>query len=438
MRVPNHSVAGHYDRIIVGGGVMGTAAARRFSMGGLKVAVVDPKIDNALQASQNNAGAGRRLHWEGPSLELIDFTLRLFKQLGERINYREEGYLWLHSEKSWKAAQDNARRISQRYGVKIDMLEGLSEIQRVCPEIADLSAVDYSKADVGFEFHMPEVVGAAHSKQDCLFDPNMVVRAYREDAEDNGADFLQGFYVTDVERTNGLEHVHVKNVAQLLASDGLDNSKLKELMGQTPQQVAERADLKDELFTADEVIWCNGAWARWLFPQDEFALVWPQRRTNVSITGPVQSRYNGFVALGAAYFHADGPDTNGICKYNAGNALGEPFDPIAFLFNNNGERFFREHILYHLSHRTRHLTEETIKYYGAFNGLYPQTLDGNGIFTNNTAIGTSGHGMMISAGVPELIYLASVLRDPYALEFIRQFSPYRFAAGQLLPSGLHI
>lgn len=66
MRVSSHSVAGRYDRIIVGGGVIGWALARRLSKGGIRVAVIAPKMDNALQASQNNAGAGRRSCLDGP------------------------------------------------------------------------------------------------------------------------------------------------------------------------------------------------------------------------------------------------------------------------------------------------------------------------------------------------------------------------------------
>lgn len=186
--------------VIVGGGVMGCAAAYELARRGLAVTVLERSVPGAeaSSAAAGILGAQVEAHHPGPLTELGLLSLDLYPALvrdiekasGVAVGYRRSGVL-----KVTYAAADLTRLASERSWQK---KRGLS-FARLTPKA--LAAREPALS--------PELSGGLWFERDATLDPRALLSALRIAAEKTGAAFRSGSFVKQIaerdRRVHGVE-----------------------------------------------------------------------------------------------------------------------------------------------------------------------------------------------------------------------------------------
>ena len=239
------------DVLVVGGGIIGTALAWALAdRAGASVTVVDLDLSGVYASSELNAGGARATWWQPVNIETCRLTLDFFREHAAEFGFRERGYLWLYTDAELLARAREKRRLQNRMGLGVEILEP-GEVHERFPVV-----------DRGLE----ELVGATFSPRDGLVNPNAVRAWYRREAEALGVLFLDRSYAAGVRtalaagpgatrrRVAQVELVHVR------ARRGADEEGvLRSIL--TEHSLPEERVEGREWRAAEVVVNCLGAWS---------------------------------------------------------------------------------------------------------------------------------------------------------------------------------
>ncbi|MWB77639.1 FAD-dependent oxidoreductase [Pseudooceanicola sp. 216_PA32_1] len=172
------------DIIVVGGGLMGTAAAFFLSRRGLRVTLLERRFvgQGATVASFGNIRRqGRYL----PQLPLAHRSRALWGEidslLGEDVEFRATGHLRLIHDQDGMEDMQAFAKAAKPWGLDLEMLEP-AEIRRRFPGLG------------------PDAIGASFSPEDGSANPRLMAPAFARAAARAGARIVEQAEVTRIER----------------------------------------------------------------------------------------------------------------------------------------------------------------------------------------------------------------------------------------------
>jgi len=183
------------DMVIIGGGIMGSAAAYFLGTSGRAgtVTVIEPDPTYAQASTPAGAGGVRRLMCRPENIRMSQFSLDFYADFRDvmatenspaDIQFRRQGYLFLTSA----AGVDDLTR-----NFETQSREG------VPAELLDLSALHARFPSVGTD----NVALACHSPEDAWIDPHAALTGFRKKAESLGVRYLRD-RVMGLERTKSV------------------------------------------------------------------------------------------------------------------------------------------------------------------------------------------------------------------------------------------
>jgi sarcosine oxidase subunit beta len=178
------------DVVIVGAGVMGASAAYHLALRGMRNVVVLEKEQFAGQGATGRCAGGVRYQFSTEiNVRLSIQSLRMLEefkeQIGQEINFRRCGYLFVLTTDKDEAAFKHNVRMQRSLGVETDWLTA-DEVRRRLPLMK-------------FE----DALSGTFNSHDGLVDPNSVVMGYLGAAQRMGAKVLTGVEVTGVDVNGG-------------------------------------------------------------------------------------------------------------------------------------------------------------------------------------------------------------------------------------------
>ena len=192
--MPRRSKKKAHSVVIIGGGVMGCAAAHELARRGVEVTVLERSVPGAeaSSAAAGILGAQVESHHPGPMTELARLSLALYPALvkeleqvsGVAIGYRRSGVL-----KVAYAASDVARFGHQ-----------LAWQRRAKLPFARLSRAALRAQEAALS---PELAGGLWFEADATLEPRALLSALRIAAEKRGAQFRSGAVVKRVAEQDG-------------------------------------------------------------------------------------------------------------------------------------------------------------------------------------------------------------------------------------------
>ena len=185
MNVPNKA-----DIVIIGGGVMGASTAYHLAARGIRDILLIEKEEFFGQGATGRCAGGIRYQFATEvNIRLSQASLpmleRFEKEIGQAIDYRECGYLFLLTRPEDIAVFERNVALQRRLGVQTEWLSG-DEIRRLLP----LMKLD----DI--------LAGTFHAK-DGLVDPNGVVMGYIAAAQRLGVRTLNNLTVVGIKTHSG-------------------------------------------------------------------------------------------------------------------------------------------------------------------------------------------------------------------------------------------
>ncbi len=191
------------DIIIIGGGIVGSAAAFFLARSGAagNVAVIEPDPTYTKAATPAGAGGVRRLMSRPENIRMSQYSLDFYARFGEEmtlqedaadIQFRRQGYLFLTNAEGLKDLELNYRT-QRAEGVPCTLL-GPDELRARFPSVGT-----------------QDVDLACHSPQDGWIDPFAALQGFRKNAEHLGVNYTK-------DKVSGLETTRNGISAALLES----------------------------------------------------------------------------------------------------------------------------------------------------------------------------------------------------------------------------
>ena len=173
------------DIVIIGGGVMGASAAYHLAQRGAGRIVLLEKEPFFGQGSTGRCAGGVRYQFFteiNVRLSMLSLPMleRFEEEIGQAVDYRQCGYLFMLTTPQQVAAFQAARAMQNALGVATEWLDG-DEIRRRLP----LMAID-------------DVLGGTFHQKDGLADPNGVVMGYVGAAQKMGVQALTDIDVAHI------------------------------------------------------------------------------------------------------------------------------------------------------------------------------------------------------------------------------------------------
>lgn len=422
------------DVLVVGGGIIGTALAWALAdRAGASVTVVDLDLSGVYASSELNAGGARATWWQPVNIETCRLTLDFFRDHAAEFGFRERGYLWLYTDPDLFARAREKRRLQNRMGLGVEILEP-GEVHARFPVV-----------DRGLD----ELRGATFSPRDGLVNPNAVRAWYRREAEALGARFLDRSYVAGVRtalvagagaarrRVAEVELVHLR-----LRRGADEDGVLRRIL--THHSLPEERVEGREWRGAEVVVNCLGAWSALFSAKIGVPDVTEPVRRQIAMVDVhredlapgVDLRELGMIVDATGlYFHPEGPFV--LAGYSI------PDEPPGFDFDYGGQAFFESEVWPRLAARCASF--ERCGHLRGWAGLYAVTPDRSGIAGAVRGFGNlfeahsfTGRGVMQSFGVARGLADRVAGRAGGEVD-LSPLSRDRFAdPGRLLPEDLHI
>jgi sarcosine oxidase subunit beta len=185
MTLPNTA-----DFIIIGGGVMGASTAYHLAARGHRNIVLLEKEDFFGLGATGRCAGGVRYQFSTEinvrlSIESLPMLERFEAEIGQAIDYRKCGYLFVLTTSEDVAAFQRNVSMQNRLGVQTEWLDG-DEVRRRLPLM-----------------RLDDVLGGTFNPQDGLVDPNGVVMGYIGAAQHLGVQAISSCPVTGIKVEHG-------------------------------------------------------------------------------------------------------------------------------------------------------------------------------------------------------------------------------------------
>lgn len=168
-----------YDAIVIGGGLIGLSVAWQLGVRGVQTLLLERATPGAGSSSRGVGGI-RQQFATHINIALSRLSLPLFVELGERIAFRQHGYLYLAlSEDTSRALRDRVD-FQQSAGVPVELLDPGT----IRDQFPYLQTVD--------------VVSAAFCASDGYANPALALGYYAEQARAAGVTLNEGVTVTGI------------------------------------------------------------------------------------------------------------------------------------------------------------------------------------------------------------------------------------------------
>jgi sarcosine oxidase subunit beta len=206
----NDSLQKTADAVVVGGGVMGASTAYHLAQRGVKNIVLLEKEEFFGQGATGRCAGGVRYQFATEinirlSLASLPMLERIPEELGQEVDYRKCGYLFLlNNEKDIQTFKHNVS-LQNRLGVQTEWLTG-EEIRKRLPLM-----------------RLDDIQSGTWNAKDGLCDPNGVVMSYINSATKLGTHCMNSIEVTGL-GVNGNKIAEVKTNKGNIASPIIVNA----------------------------------------------------------------------------------------------------------------------------------------------------------------------------------------------------------------------
>jgi sarcosine oxidase subunit beta len=178
------------DIVVIGGGVMGASTAYHLAARGLKNILLLEKEEFFGQGATGRCAGGVRYQFATEvnvrlSLASLPMLERFEDEIGQAIDYRKCGYLFVLSDPADLVAFQNNRTMQNCLGVPTEWWDG-DDIRRRLPMM-----------------RLEDVQGGTFNAQDGLVDPNSVVMGYISAGQRLGVKAITGVEVTGIQVQSG-------------------------------------------------------------------------------------------------------------------------------------------------------------------------------------------------------------------------------------------
>lgn len=204
----------HQDVVIVGGGVIGSAAAYFLKSRGVdRVTVIEPDATYSKAATPVATGGCRRLFSLSENIAMSDFSIGFYKEFAQRmavpgynpdVQWKEWGYLFVVGPQHAKALEQNFAT-QRAHGVEVELLD----------RMAIASRYPWMKTD--------DLAVACLSPRDGWLDPNTALQGFRKKAQAMGVHYVEDRVVCLTLWGKRITHVQLAS-GELLAADNVINA----------------------------------------------------------------------------------------------------------------------------------------------------------------------------------------------------------------------
>jgi sarcosine oxidase subunit beta len=176
--------------VVAGGGVMGASIAYHLARGGVKDILLLEKEEFFGQGATGRCAGGVRYQFATEvnirlSLASLPMLERFEEEIGQAIDYRQCGYLFLLTQPRDIDAFQRNQALQNRLGVPTEWWDG-DQIRRRLPRM-----------------RLEDVTGGTFNPKDGIVDPNSVVMGYIQAARRLGVTALTGVIVTGLQVHGG-------------------------------------------------------------------------------------------------------------------------------------------------------------------------------------------------------------------------------------------
>jgi FAD-dependent oxidoreductase domain-containing protein 1 len=162
-----------YDVAIIGGGVIGCAAAYFLKLAGVaRICVIEPDPTYAKAATPLATGGCRRLFARPENIRMSQFSIDFFKAFGEDVQWKEQGYLFVVGPGHERVLEANCRT-QESLGVKVQLMDRAQLAERF----------PWMRTD--------DLALGVLSPEDGWLDPNSVLQAFRKKSRAMEVEFMR-------------------------------------------------------------------------------------------------------------------------------------------------------------------------------------------------------------------------------------------------------
>jgi len=204
-----------FSVVIIGGGIVGSAAAFFLARSGKDVSVAVVEADSTYTHATSPQGAGgvRQQFSQPENIAMSTWSLAFYKRFEEEmagvpdlpdLNFQEQGYLLVVSADGAKTLRGN-QALQELMGVKAELLDS-DALRRRFPSIL--------RDDIALGCYTPD---------DGWIDPHAGLWGFRRGAAHHGAEYIDG-RVTGIETTDGKATVVTLADGTVIAADMIINT----------------------------------------------------------------------------------------------------------------------------------------------------------------------------------------------------------------------
>jgi len=176
------------DVVVIGGGLIGSSVAYYLAKKGVEVTVIERSEGLCFGASGANQGGCPFQIFTSPLLELVNESLKLYKDLSEEIGYdleyQNSGSLICSVDEEQYPAMESHYEIFRKKGLNVRLIEG-EEIQELEPSLGK------------------DVVVGVEEQYSGIVNPFKVTYGFARAARKMGAEFILSTEVKNIETNKG-------------------------------------------------------------------------------------------------------------------------------------------------------------------------------------------------------------------------------------------
>jgi len=176
------------DVVIIGGGCMGASVAYYLSRKGVtNVVLVEREPMLGMGSTGRNAGGVRHQFSSEANIRLSIESIRMFErfkdEVGQEIDFHQDGYLFLLSDEANIDAFSRNVALQRRLGIEVDFITA-DEAQVLAPGL-----------------NVEGVMGATFCARDGIADPNGVTMGFAKAAQADGVEIIRDTEVTAIRKS---------------------------------------------------------------------------------------------------------------------------------------------------------------------------------------------------------------------------------------------